>query len=160
MGKKRNHEADEGEEQPRTNKESKKTRTANFSDLSLDSLLEREVELANEVRQKQQELTDARRSKPLLYGNNEARQMNTRRLRAEYAHAEVKREIDRRFKAMEEAGEAPPGKKGSKPRQQRAESPDGGGRGSSGGGGFSEAAAGAARAAAAAGAARAAAAAP
>jgi len=107
MGKKRNHDAEEEEHhQPQSNKESKKTRTSNFSELSLESLLEREVELANEVRQKQQALTDARRSKPLLYGNNEARQMNTRRLRAEYAHAEVKSEIERRYKALEEAGES------------------------------------------------------
>eukprot|EP00429_Kryptoperidinium_foliaceum_P102624 CAMPEP_0176246094 /NCGR_PEP_ID=MMETSP0121_2-20121125/32273_1 /TAXON_ID=160619 /ORGANISM="Kryptoperidinium foliaceum, Strain CCMP 1326" /LENGTH=105 /DNA_ID=CAMNT_0017585729 /DNA_START=155 /DNA_END=469 /DNA_ORIENTATION=+ len=104
MGKKRKLDEDE-EEQPKGRKEDKKTRVANFSEMSLDRLLEREVELAEEVRQKQKELSDARRVKPLLYGNNEARQMKTRQLRAEYAHAEVQREIQRRFKAKEESGE-------------------------------------------------------
>lgn len=120
MGKRRHREAgeEEDEQQPKPGREDKKTRVASYSELSLDSLLEREVELANEVRQRQQELSDARRIKPLLYGNNEARQMKTRRIRAEYAHAEVQREIQRRFKAMEEAGGTPSSRSASSSAQQ------------------------------------------
>lgn len=106
MGKKRNHDVIEEPEPPKPPKEEKKTRVANFSELSLDSLLDREVELANELRARQQEITDKRRQQPLMYGNSEARQMNIRRLRAEYAHAEVQREIQRRFRTMEQAGGA------------------------------------------------------
>jgi len=109
MGKKRHHdEVDEEEvdQAAKAAKEAKKTRVSDYTKLSMDSLMDRELELANEVRQRQQELSDARRIKPLLYGNNEARQMKTRRIRAEYALAEVQREIQRRFKAKEEAGEA------------------------------------------------------
>lgn len=59
--------------------------------------MEREKELAKEVRAMQDNLTRARRAAGGEgYGSNEVRQINTRRLRAEYAHAEVKREIERR----------------------------------------------------------------
>merc|ERR1719382_782291 len=47
MGKKRKFD-DEDDEAPKASKDNKKTRVANFSEMSMDRLLEREVELANE----------------------------------------------------------------------------------------------------------------
>mmetsp|Transcript_111893 Transcript_111893/g.182391 ORF Transcript_111893/g.182391 Transcript_111893/m.182391 type:complete len:322 (-) Transcript_111893:63-1028(-) len=100
MGKKRGYEKEEQKEYDEK-KEKKKTRTANFSELSWESLLEREKELAKEEKEMGHLLNRKRAESTYIYGNNELRQQSTKRFRAEYAHSEVKREIERRTRAME-----------------------------------------------------------
>eukprot|EP00928_Gymnodinium_smaydae_P036265 TRINITY_DN2536_c0_g1_i1.p2 TRINITY_DN2536_c0_g1~~TRINITY_DN2536_c0_g1_i1.p2 ORF type:complete len:323 (+),score=97.30 TRINITY_DN2536_c0_g1_i1:49-1017(+) len=83
-----------------------KTRVSNFSEASTEDLLQQEAELAEKARETQLAVAKIRGANLILYGNNELRQLNTKRLRAEYAHAEVQRELARRRQREKEAKEA------------------------------------------------------
>jgi len=69
---------------------------ANYTKLSTETLIQKEQEVTRELCQLQTELAHMRSSKMALYGNNELRQMNTKRYRAEYALGEIKAEMERR----------------------------------------------------------------
>lgn len=99
MGKKRAAAGGAGAQEGEPDVKERKTRSehANFSELSQGRLVVREHELAKEARAMQDTLTRARRAcGGQGYGSNDVRQLNMKRMRAEYAHAEVRGEIERR----------------------------------------------------------------
>jgi len=96
MGKKRNHERNDDPPEFATENEKKKTRCANYGQQSTETLLIKEQEVTKELVDLQTELSHIRSASTVSYGNNELRQMNTKRYRAEYALGEIKAEIERR----------------------------------------------------------------
>lgn len=95
MGKKRNIAADEPPEYA-TESEKKKTRSANYSQLSTETLLIKEQEATQDLVKVQTELERMRTNIGIHYRSDPLRQMNTKRYRAEYALGEIKAEIQRR----------------------------------------------------------------
>lgn len=110
MGKKRKgDEVTQRNEDPpehKTEKESKKTRSANYSKQSTETLLEKEQEATKQLLDLQTELSHMRAASSVTLGNNELRAMNTKRYRAEYVLGEIKAEIERR--ARKRMGQAMP----------------------------------------------------
>lgn len=106
MGKKRKEVVEDDPPEHATANEKKKTRVANYGQLSTETLLNKEQEVTRELVELQTELSHMRSNSATSYGNNQLRQMNTKRYRAEYALGEIKAEIERR--ARKKLGQAIP----------------------------------------------------
>jgi len=79
-------------------KEARKTKAANYPDLSYESLCQLKDELTRDFQETQLALTKLRSDSPFLYGNDRLRQMNTKRYKVEHNLREVQNEIQRRIK--------------------------------------------------------------
>lgn len=96
MGKKRKEVVEEEPPEFATENEKKKTRSANYSQLSTETLLVKEQEATQNLVKLQAELERMRTNIGIHYRSDPLRQMNTKRYRAEYALGEIKAEIQRR----------------------------------------------------------------
>jgi len=106
MGKKRKEEREDEPPEFATENEKKKTRSANYSQLSTETLLVKEQEATQNLVKLQAELERMRTNIGIHYRSDPLRQMNTKRYRAEYALGEIKAEIQRR--ARRKMGQAMP----------------------------------------------------
>lgn len=109
MGKKRNAETNERNDDPPEHKqenEKKKSRSSNYCQLSTETLLEKEQEVTRKLVELQTQLSHMRSATSVTLGNNELRAMNTKRYREEYVLGEIKAEVERR--ARKRMGQAIP----------------------------------------------------
>jgi len=102
MGKKRKDAPAESEAAEKKPSKDKQSRSSNFSNLSREALEEREVELAQQLKEATRALGRAKSERLVCYGDSELRAMNTKRLKIDYALAEVQAELARRGPAKPE----------------------------------------------------------